>query len=212
MEYSHIIWDWNGTLVDDVHWNIACVNKMLRQRGLPVIPDLDAYYRVFGFPIKEYYRKIGFDFEKEPYEELAVEWTNLYYGPDAPLSLFSDAIETLHVFRAHRLHQSVLSASEAGQLQKHLAKFGILGEFEEVLGISDIYAGSKIHLGKEYLRRVQPRKAVLLGDTLHDADTARALGVDCILVSRGHQSRAALERSGCPVAETLTQAANWILR
>jgi len=211
MTYSHVIWDWNGTLLDDLDWNIRCTNVLLRNRGLPVMDSREAYHRVFGFPIKSYYAKLGFDFRTDPYEELAVEWTALYYAADSTADLFPDAEETISAFASAGLHQSVLSASELSHLRDHLAQHGILSRFEEVLGISDIYAGSKIHLGREYLSRVKPSRAVLIGDTLHDRETADALGVDCILVARGHQSRSVLESAGCMVAETLLQVKNMIL-
>jgi phosphoglycolate phosphatase len=70
--------------------------------------------------------------------------------------------------------------------------FGIEHYFDEILGISDIFATSKIDMGKEYIRRVMPQKAVLIGDTLHDKEVADALGVDCILVANGHQSKETL--------------------
>ena len=212
MAYSHVIWDWNGTLLDDLDWNIHCTNTLLRDRNLPVMDSREAYHRVFGFPIKDYYRKLGFDFGKDPYEDLAVEWTALYYGADSTAALFPDVPDTLDAFAKAGLHQSVLSASELSHLTCHLEKFGIRHCFEEVLGISDIYAGSKIHLGKEYLSRVTPRRAILLGDTLHDKETADALHVDCILVARGHQCRAVLESAGCPVTDSLREAAKLIVK
>ena len=73
--YTHIIWDFNGTILDDVQLGIRCVNTMLSKRGLPVLPDVEAYRQVFGFPIEAYYRRLGFDFEKEDYHTvLAPEW------------------------------------------------------------------------------------------------------------------------------------------
>ena len=68
MKYEHIIWDFNGTLLDDVWTGIVSVNKLLEDRGLPKIASVEDYRRVFRFPIIEYYRSLGFDFDKEPYE------------------------------------------------------------------------------------------------------------------------------------------------
>ena len=53
--------------------------------------------------------------------------------------------------------------------------------------------------------------AVMIGDSLHDAEVARALGTRCILVARGHQSRETLLEAGVPVADSLRQAADWVL-
>jgi len=65
-KYSHIIWDWNGTLLNDVEWCIKVMNQLLVQRSLPPISDVSAYYEVFCFPIIKYYKNLKFDFEKNP--------------------------------------------------------------------------------------------------------------------------------------------------
>ena len=65
--HTHLIWDFNGTILQDMDLGIRCTNTMLAERGLPVIPSVEAYREIFGFPIDEYYRRLGFDFEKEDY-------------------------------------------------------------------------------------------------------------------------------------------------
>lgn len=81
-KYTHIIWDWNGTLLDDVARCMAVINAMLEKRGLPALASVDAYRSVFGFPVRDYYRRVGFDFGKEAFETLAAEYIELYYGGD----------------------------------------------------------------------------------------------------------------------------------
>ena len=68
-----IVWDWNGTLLDDVELCRHTINRLLVKRGLKRL-DLEQYRRVFQFPIIEYYRKAGFDLEAEPFEVLAHEY------------------------------------------------------------------------------------------------------------------------------------------
>ena len=72
--YDYCIWDFNGTLLDDVGAGISSVNTLLSERNLPVIPSVDYYRGIFRFPIIEYYKSLGFDFDSEPYEELAPKW------------------------------------------------------------------------------------------------------------------------------------------
>lgn len=78
MKYTHVVWDFNGTVLDDVEAGIRAVNDLLVARGLPCIADADAYRRVFRFPIKSYYEALGFDFKKETYEALAPQWVERY--------------------------------------------------------------------------------------------------------------------------------------
>ncbi|MEG0997112.1 MAG: HAD hydrolase-like protein, partial [Clostridia bacterium] len=96
---------------------------------------------------------------------------------------------------------------------RQIALYPLEGFFQQVLGLGDIYARSKEAVGRQYLTNcgIAPAQTVMVGDTLHDADVARALGVHCVLVARGHQSRAMLLQAGVPVVSTLTEAADWVL-
>ncbi|MBO5845583.1 MAG: HAD hydrolase-like protein [Clostridia bacterium] len=98
-KYTHIIWDFNGTLFDDVDAGILSVNKMLSDRGLPQIESREAYQKVFKFPIIEYYRDVGFDFEAEPYTKLAPIWVELYNEYSRSSHLQSGALEVLENFK-----------------------------------------------------------------------------------------------------------------
>ena len=99
MRYSHIIWDWNGTLLDDVELCFTCINILLANKNAPPIVDINAYRDVFGFPVIEYYRRVGFDFDKEPFEIPAAEFIKLYHSDDNRFRLFEGAMETLAKIR-----------------------------------------------------------------------------------------------------------------
>lgn len=78
MKYDLVIWDFNGTIIDDVALGISSVNTMLAKRSLPVLESADEYRAKLRFPIIDYYRSLGFDFGAEPYDVLAREWVELY--------------------------------------------------------------------------------------------------------------------------------------
>ena len=61
-EYQTVVWDFNGTLLDDLGIGIASINALLARRGMPLVESHDAYHRIFCFPIREYYRRLGFEF------------------------------------------------------------------------------------------------------------------------------------------------------
>jgi phosphoglycolate phosphatase len=186
------------------------MNTMLKKRGLPMLESIDAYHSVFGFPIKEYYRRVGFDFETEAFETLAAEYIELYHSNDNSVELYSGTKKVLTEFQYRGIHQIILSASEHKNLMSQIKPFGIEHCFDEILGISDIFGVSKINVGKEYIRRVMPKRAVLIGDTLHDKEVADALGVDCILVANGHQSKAILLSCDGLVIDQLTDVVKYI--
>ena len=196
MSYTHIFWDFNGTILDDVQTGIDCVNKLLSQRGLTVIPDKDYYKKVFGFPIIDYYRRIGFDFDKEPYEVVAPLWVELYLENSKSSGLFEDVIPALDFFESQGVKQSVLSASELKMLTGQLKALGIDDRFEERMGIDNISAESKLALASAWKERHAGERVMFIGDTTHDYETAKLLGADCYLVSAGHQPEYKLRTAG----------------
>ena len=204
--YTHVVWDFNGTVLDDVQLGIDCVNEMLEKRGLAVIPDVDAYRHVFGFPIDEYYRRLGFDFDKEDYDTvLAPEWVRLYLAGEGACPMNAGVAETLKAVRGMGLSQIILSASKVSQLEGQLARLGIRENFDEVLGLDNIHARSKAHLAIAWQEAHPEAVPLFLGDTVHDADVAGAIGADCVLFAGGHQPRETLEATGLPVIREIRE-------
>ena len=204
-----ILWDFNGTIIDDVALGIRAVNRMLSARGLPILLSRTAYQAVFGFPIIDYYRRLGFDFEREPYEALAVEWVENYTQELNTLQTQEGFKDAWRILDAHGARQCILSSSESGMLHRQLIQLGIADQFAEVYALDNIYAGGKAEMARRKLGEAN-RHAVLIGDTPHDAETARTIGARCILFSGGHAARSSLERCGCPVFDRLPDAAMWI--
>jgi len=200
INYNNIIWDWNGTLFDDVNWCVEVLNTMLSKRGLKTVAGISEYHAVFCFPVIDYYRKVGYDFDKEPFEDLAVEFVELYHSKDKEkCSLHTGADEVLSLIKSMGIPQVILSASKINFLEMQINYFNIRKYFNEILGLSDFYAVSKIDIGLDYIKRTNITNAVLIGDTKHDYEVAEAIGVDCILIPNGHQSRETLRSCGVPV-------------
>ncbi len=206
-----ILWDWNGTLLDDVRYAIGVRNRVFPRFGLPVLDSLEAYHAQFTFPVKDYYYRAGVT--DETFTEVAHAWMDEYVRGSAGVPLFDDALAALDRFHAAGCAQAVLSASKRDMLADQLGNAGILARFDAVLGLDHIYATSKEAIGREYLAQsgFAARQAVMIGDTLHDAEVAQALGCGCVLVERGHQSRDMLLTAGFPVTDTLTGAAALLL-
>lgn len=204
-KYTHIIWDWNGTLLDDAEFCMNVINTLLIRRKLQPIKDIQVYRDIFGFPVIEFYRRAGFDFSKEAFEIPAAEYINLYHSDNSCFSLFDGAAEILSSINKMEIRQIILSASELENLHSQVKLFDIEHYFDEILGLSDIYAKSKVNLGLEYIRReeIDVNKAVLIGDTIHDYEVAKALGVDCILIANGHQHRHKLLECGVTVLNNI---------
>ena len=210
MRLQHIIWDWNGTLLDDTQAGVNAINAMLAARGLPQI-DIPSYREVFGFPVINFYRTIGFRLEQENWDTMAREFHDLFLA-DTSIRLHTDALHALHSLRQAGLGQSVLSASEQSILSAMLDTFGIAHFFDGICGVDNLYGHSKLELGRALLKRLglTPDTVLMIGDSLHDQEVATALGTRCLLVAQGHQSYARLAQSGAPVLASLADVPAWL--
>ena len=200
--YDTIIWDWNGTLLDDLELSIKAVNILLKERDLPIL-TLDRYKDIFGFPVINYYEKAGFDFSKEPFEIPARQYVKLYASGESDLKLFPDVIDTLSFFKDNNYRQIVLSAMKEDNLRKMISNAGISHFFDGIFGIKDNYAREKVSIGKQVVENLNlnPEKCLMIGDTLHDAEVAEQCGFDCILFSGGHVAKQRLETTGFKIID-----------
>lgn len=209
--YTHIIWDWNGTLLDDVYWCIESINKVLHSRNKTMLNSLDEYHNAFCFPIIEYYKNVGFNFDEDPFEVLAQEYIANYHGHGSKnLRLYEDAEKTLKTLSERNITQVILSASSKDNLSQQTGMFDIAKYFDEILGISDIYGKSKVGIGLEYISRSNIQKALLVGDTIHDFEVAQALCADCVLIANGHQGKEKLMACGVPILQNIHNVLDYI--
>lgn len=201
----HLLWDWNGTLLDDLDLCLSALNVLCARRGMAVV-TLDEYREKFTFPVIEHYEAVGFDFSVEPFSVPAQEWVDLYTaGVWTETHLYGPAVDVLTGLQDLGLDQSVLSAYQHEMLVKVMGHFGVAEFFETVLGLGDHYAESKLDLGLNWLERshLDPNTVLLVGDTLHDHEVAVAMDIGCVLIDQGHQSRRRLETAGVPVLSSL---------
>lgn len=205
MNYTYCIWDFNGTILDDVELGIYALNVLLKESGIEKTVTKEEYIKLFGFPIIDYYREVGFDFEKTPYSRLAEDWIKIYLENLDKAKLFFDVVTTLEFFKARGIKQSVLSASEKDILNMQIDMLDIRAHFEEIMGIDNIYGDSKLSLARDWRKRHPNERVIFIGDTLHDIETAEALLADCYIVSAGHQSRERFEGRGVKVFSSLTE-------
>jgi len=201
-----IFWDWNGTLLDDRDYAIGVRNRVFPRFGLPCVQNLEEYYSQFTFPIRVYYERAGVT--EENFVAVANAWMEEYVRGAETIPLHTDANTALRAFQEAGLSQVVLSASDKKILIDQLTQYQLTNFFTDVLGLDHIYATSKQSIGEAYLKAsgIEPSACVLLGDSLHDAEVAKEIGTQCILISRGHQSRETLKTAGVPVCADLMDA------
>lgn len=199
-----IFWDWNGTLLNDMHICIDSINILLKERGKESL-TLEEYRKIFTFPVKDYYEKAGFDFSKEDFAKPATEFINVYTQklPDAPL--FKNTVKVLEFFRQKDKPQYIISAMEQNSLITSVKERNIENYFQKIMGINNHYAVSKIDRAKQLIKeiKIKPKTICLIGDTIHDYQVAEEIGCNCILITDGHQNRERINSTNCVVVDKL---------
>ncbi|MCK9425128.1 MAG: HAD hydrolase-like protein [Ignavibacteriaceae bacterium] len=205
-KYKHIIWDWNGTLFNDVEICVSIVNNLLSKRNLPLL-SRDKYKEIFTFPVKDYYVTAGFDFNKESFEVVGKEWMDEYERRKHECGLSSSALQVLVKISSMNIEQSILSAYSQHTLVEVVERCGVAKNFSHLVGLDNIYASSKVKLGKELMKKLELNngEALLIGDTTHDFEVATEIGADCILLASGHQNRKNLAQCGVPVFDSIKE-------
>ena len=193
--YSYIFWDWNGTIIDDLEINFSVINTLLRERKKPTI-SLPEYRKAFTFPIKEFYRRVGFSINGEEYEQLVQDYWELYKRKSNGIPLMTGALDVLNALKNNQIRHYILSASDRNMVTDQISAYGIQNLFEEIIAPKDGYALGKIELAKQWMsdKNIPSSNVIMVGDTLHDYETAKAINIDCALVNKGHQNLSFLVR------------------
>lgn len=202
---THVLWDFNGTLLDDLDVAVAAVSDMLVSRGRE--PMTRAwYYELMEMPIIRYYEKL-FDLSQVPFETLSREFVEGYARHFSLAHLAPGAREAVSRFAAAGCRQVVLSSFEQQRLLTILQELELADAFEAVLGAENIRSESKVGRAQDWLKQsgAPPDQVLVIGDLVHDWEVAQALGARCVLLSCGHQSYADLARCGCPVISDLRE-------
>ena len=203
MKYTTIAWDWNGTILDDAHICMECVNDMLRKRNMPVL-DLPTYRSLVENPIIKAYEYI-FDLKVVTFDIIVKEFYESYPKYVKEARMVPGSRQLLDFFKEKGCRQIIITAAHTPDVLEYLCKFGINNYFDAVLGSDDLQGGPKIRWALEYTKNesFSKEKVLVIGDTAHDAETAAAIGADCILFSGGHQCEEKLRATGKPVVKSL---------
>ena len=192
----HIIWDWNGTLLNDADCCVAVLNVILAKRRLALI-SLPLYRKIFNFPLPDFYAKIGIDFKVDSMDHIAKEFIQHYEEAKFKCHLQPLGIETLSLFSRSGISQSICSASHHDLLEKALAHFGIQHFFSAAYGVDNIKAHGKKNLLIVAMQPLNfaPQETLMIGDTLNDHEISSELGLSCLLVAHGHHDKARLQKA-----------------
>ena len=210
---KHILWDWNGTLLDDTRAALDTLNVMLRERGAEPI-GMDFYRDNFAFPVKPFYERIGMVLENEDWDALAREYHDIYARQ--PKGLNRETFAALELVKASGARQSIISALRQDLLDEVTAALGVAPYMECIYGVDNLDGASKLDRALELMTALtektagDPPDVTMIGDALHDKEVADALGVRCVLCGQGsHAARRLAEVA--PTGATLLEAVDLAL-
>lgn len=199
---ENVAFDWNGTLLNDLDHCIRVTNTVLEEYALPAI-TVDHYRGIFRFPVRDYYQDLGFCFGSEPFESVSNRWMACYNDGVDTVDLFEQSEDLIRGLHQDGVHCSILSAALEKDIHNLLGHHGIDDCFQEVFGLDHSHATSKIQRGRDLLECLgkSAEKVLLIGDTDHDFEVAKTLGMSVIILADGHQGYHRLKELPCVVLE-----------
>jgi len=208
MRYDHIVWDWNGTLLDDTWLCLEVFNRLLRAHGKDEI-TLERYRDEFEFPVKNYYVRMGFDDTPEAFDKIARDFMGEYERRRLECTLQPHVHETLESLHARGVKMSVFSAYKEDTLKELIVHYRLDSFFEAVTGQTHIRGDGKLDRAQGHLEKIgsPAQRLLMVGDSPHDYEVAQALNADCVLLSNGHFPAHRLSSLGAPVLDNLAQLA-----
>jgi phosphoglycolate phosphatase-like HAD superfamily hydrolase len=213
---AHLVWDWNGTLLDDNHAVMAGVNAVCAAFGRDAI-ELDYWRSIYRRPLTDCYTDLlRRALSEQDWAEIDRFYHDTYRELLHTCRLAPGVPDELHRWRAAGRSQSLLSMWFHHELVPLVTELQLAELFGRIDGLRiAVGGGSKTEHLVEHLaaQRLDPADVVLIGDALDDAVAARAVGARCVLVTTGVTSRAQLRDADVPVADSvpdaLLQVASW---
>lgn len=213
MERRHLVWDWNGTLLDDLGIVIQAVNRSIASFGLNAI-TADDYRDHYTRPVRRFYDNLfGRVIDDEEWLRLNTGFHDAYFEMAVEVDLAPGAHEALDMLEDAGWTQSLLSMSPQEWLEGIVDRLGLTRRFELVDGLSGSTGGLKaIYLEKHLeILAIPGQSTVVVGDTPDDVAAARHVGATPILFHGGSHHMEVLEAEGIPVAETVAEAVEMAL-
>ena len=213
---KYILWDWNGTLLDDTQAALDTLNAMLRCRGRTPI-EMGFYRDHFSFPCRPFYEQIGMPVPDAEWDALAREYHEIYSAQ--PVRLNAETLAALERVKAAGVRQSIISALRQDLLDDVTKAFGVAPYMECIYGTDNLDGASKLDRALELMTRLVATadegdrflsNVVMIGDALHDKEVADALGVRCVLCGQGSHAAWRL-REVAPTGDTLLEAVDLAL-
>lgn len=186
---THIVWDFNGTVLDDAYTSVLAVNEMLRARGLPET-NLEIYKKTLVMPLTEYYKTVGI--YTDDIAVLSQEFRKYCDMHKDNSRIFDGIYDVICYAKSLGIKNILLSSLYNEHLIAETKKYNIEGWFDIISGLCNRNLGSKSDTAAAIFKKenINPENVLFIGDLISDARTAKELGADCILIPNGHTDKA----------------------
>ncbi|WP_193214744.1 NUDIX domain-containing protein [Luteolibacter marinus] len=178
--FRNLIFDWSGTLVDDLPPVLEATNHVLGVYGKPPL-DREAFRLSFRLPYAEFYEEV---LPGVPLEELEVHFRKAFSASQAPVTILPHAREKLEWCRDHGIRAFVLTSMDSEAFRRQLHDLGLADFFEATY--SGVLDKRERILGLLEAHRLDPAESAFIGDMTHDIDTARHGNLTSIAVLTGY--------------------------
>lgn len=207
---AHIVWDWNGTLLHDIHAVIEATNASFAELGLEAI-TLERYRELYCVPIPRFYERLMGRLPTDAeWRVMDAVFHKHYWARAEACGLAEGAAELLAARRDEGRTQSLLSLAPHDRLIPFVRRHGIHEYFVRIDGRTDESHAGKAERMVRHLDAFEERldvdRVVVIGDAVDDAVAAAHVGARAVLYTGGSHSRASLELAGMPVVDSLAEA------
>jgi phosphoglycolate phosphatase len=203
---QNLLWDFNGTIIDDARLCCEAYNYVFGLHGKsPITQELLA--KIWNLPVRSFFEHFEFENLDEIIDRLCEEFHDFYAARWHACSIQPGVQQLLAFAHQRALGQAVLSGHPHDYLVEMLEHFDLHSQFQAVQGVNTIVAVDKIEVGRDLMAMLKwrPEHTLIVGDSTFDFETAKALGIGCVLVARGIQSRERLEACGSPVFDSISE-------
>ena len=206
-----IIFDFNGTLLDDVKLNFEIFNMLAKDFNARQI-TMEEYRDVFDFPVIDVYRGWGFDVDDGKFVKIADRFHEYYNAYVYKRCDVFPYVKPLLKKLKEKYKLVCLSATKYETLVGQLKHYEIYDYFDEVIGMSDKFAYGKIDLGTAWIKNnnIDPSTVIFLGDTSHDQKVAAAMNVKMLSVACGHNSKEKLASKDAIIIEDIREIEKYL--
>jgi phosphoglycolate phosphatase len=185
-KFDLIVFDWDGTLMDSTTAIIASMQAAARDLGVAV-PDKRAASYVIGLGLQDALQAAVPDLDPRHYPKMAERYRHHYLSQDHQLTLFAGAREMLDDLAEQGYFLAVATGKSRVGLNRALAAAGVTSLFDATRCADETFSKPNPAMLLELTRELgqDMGRTVMIGDTTHDLELARAAGAEAVAVAYG---------------------------